>query len=90
MKAKQMENYLLKTYGKVVHEMEAMEYACSELANLHDIKAEDIFFFMVENRPIPNMYTHSYGFNTREGRALKQQFKSYYNDCCSGLFSNRV
>ena len=78
MKAKQMENYLLETYGKVVHDMDNMEYACGELANLHDIKAEDIFFFMVENKPIDAMYTHSYGFNTREGRALKQQFESYY------------
>ena len=78
MKAKQMENYLLETYGKVVHDMNSMEYACSELANLHDIKAKDIFFFMVENEPIPSMYTHSYGFNTNEGRALKQQFEAYY------------
>jgi len=75
-----MENYLLETYGKVVHEMEAMEYACSELANLHDIKAEDIFFFMVENKPIDAMYTHSYGFNTKSGRVLKLEFNDiYYN-----------
>ena len=78
MKAKQMENYLIETYGKVVHDMDNMEYACGELANLHDISAEDIFFFMVENKPIDTMYTHSYGFNTSEGRALKQQFESYY------------
>ena len=78
MKAKQMENYLIETYGKVVHDMDNMEYACGELANLHDISAEDIFFFMVENKPIDGMYTHSYGFNTSEGRALKQQFESYY------------
>tara|TARA_R100000808_G_scaffold10659_1_gene28164 strand:- start:7488 stop:7742 length:255 start_codon:yes stop_codon:yes gene_type:complete len=81
MKAKQMENYLLETYGKVVHDMDNMEYACSELANLHDIKAEDIFFFMVENRPLPissGIISHNYGFNTREGRALKQQFEKYY------------
>ena len=81
MKAKQMENYLLETYGKVVHDMNSMEYACSELANLHNIKAEDIFFFMVENKPLPissGIVSHNYGFNTREGRALKQQFESYY------------
>ena len=78
MKAKQMHKYLMDNYGKVVHDMDNMEYACSELANLHDIKAEDIFFFMVENRPIPSMCTHSCGFNTREGRALKQQFEAYY------------
>ena len=78
MKAKQMHKYLMDNYGRVSHDMNSMEYACSELANLHDIKAKDIFFFMVEDKPIPNMYTHSYGFNTMEGRALKQQFESYY------------
>ena len=78
MKAKQMHKYLMDNYGKVVHDMDNMEYACGELANLHDISAEDIFLFMVENKPIEGMYTHSYGFNTREGRALKQQFEAYY------------
>ena len=29
MKAKEMENYLLETYGKVVHYMDNMEYAFS-------------------------------------------------------------
>ena len=78
MKAKQMYKYLIDNYGEVAHDMDIMEYACGELAKLHDIKAEDIFFFMVENKPIESMYTHSYGFNTREGRALKQQFEAYY------------
>jgi len=78
MKAKQMHKYLMDNYGRVSHDMDNMEYACSELANLHNMKAKDVFFFIVEDKPIPNMYTHSYGFNTREGRALKQQFESYY------------
>ena len=73
-----MHKYLMDNYGKVVHDMDNMEYACGELANLHDISAEDIFLFMVENKPIEGMYTHSYGFNTREGRALKEQFELFY------------
>ena len=76
-----MENYLLETYGKVVHNVEAMEYACNEVANGHDITPKEVFFFMVENRPLPissGIVSHSYGFNTREGRALKQQFETYY------------
>lgn len=80
MKAKQMENYLLETYGMVRHNMEAMEYACNEVAKGHDITTEEVFFFMVENKPIPTMYTHSYGFNTRAGRVLKHEFQNiYYN-----------
>lgn len=80
MKAKEMESYLLETYGKVVHEMEAMEYACKEVAKGHDITTEEVFFFMVEDKPISSMYTHYYGFNTRSGRILKQEFENiYYN-----------
>jgi hypothetical protein len=63
MRAKEMHKYLTENYGKVVH----------------DIEAKDIFLFMVENKPIAGMYTHSYGFNTREGRALKSQFDTYYH-----------
>jgi len=80
MKAKQMENYLLETYGKVVHNMEAMEYACNEVAKGHDITTEEVFFFMIEDKPISSMYTHNYGFNTRSGRILKLEFNNiYYN-----------
>lgn len=78
MKAKQMHKYLMDNYGKVVHDMDNMEYACGELANLHDVTPKEVFLFMVENEPIEGMYTHSYGFNTREGRALKEQFQLYY------------
>ena len=78
MKAKEMKSYLLETYGEVKHDMNNMAYACGELSNLHDVTPKEIFLFMIEDKPIKGMYTHSYGFNTIEGRALKQQFESYY------------
>ena len=78
MKAKEMHKYLTETYGKVVHDMDNMEYACGEISNLHDVTPKEVFLFMVEDKPIEGMYTHSYGFNTREGRALKEQFQLYY------------
>ena len=78
MKAKQMHKYLMDNYGKVAHDMDNMEYACGELAELHELTPKEVFLFMVEDKPIKGMYTHSYGFNTREGRALKQQFEAYY------------
>jgi len=80
MTAKEMTAYLISNYGEARHNMNQMEYACGELANLHDITEEEIFLFIVENKPISGMHTHSYGFNTANGRALKEQFTNYYND----------
>ena len=80
MTAKKMTAYLISNYGEARHDMHQMEYACGELANLHDITEEEVFLFIVENRPINGMYTHSYGFNTANGRALKEQFTNYYNN----------
>ncbi len=80
MKAKQMESYLLDNYGVVRHDTGKMEYACIQLANDLKVKPEEIFFFMVENEPIEGLYTHSYGFNTRQGRGIKESFESYYYD----------
>ena len=80
MKATQMHKYLMDNYGKVVHDMDNMEYACKQVAKGRDITPKDIFFFMIEDKPIESMYTHSYGFNTREGRALKEQFEYFYDE----------
>ena len=73
-----MTNYLVSNYGEARHNMDQMEYACGELANLQDITEEEVFLFMVENKPIGGMHTHSYGFNTANDRALKEQFNNYY------------
>ena len=73
-----MTDYLVLNYGEARHDMNQMEYACGELANLHGITEEEIFLFMIENKPISSMHTHSYGFNTANGRALKEQFNNYY------------
>ena len=78
MKAKQMHKYLMDNYGEVRHDMDNMEYSCKKVAKEYDVTPKDIFLFMIENKPIESIYTHSYGFHTREGRALKKQFESYY------------
>lgn len=79
MKAKEIEKYLTDTYGKVVHDVNRMEFACKEVASIHEVKAKDIFHFMVENTPIKGLYTHSYGFNTAYGRELKNHFSEVYD-----------
>ena len=34
---------------------------------------------MIENQPIKELFTHSYGFNTSGGRKIKQTFENNYN-----------
>jgi hypothetical protein len=34
---------------------------------------------MIEDKPITNIYTHNYGFNTKKGRAIKSFFKYQYD-----------
>ncbi len=38
----------------------------------------DIFLLVIENKPIKDLYTHSYGFHTANGRGIIERFKSYY------------
>ena len=79
MKANEIEKYLMDTYGKVVHDVNRMEVACEEVAYIHDVKPKEIFHFMVENKSIEGLHTHSYGFNTAYGRQLKTQFSVMYD-----------
>ena len=74
-----MKKYLTEKYGKVVHDVNKMEVACREVADVHEVDPKEIFHFMVENTPIKGLYTHSYGFNTAYGRELKSQFSEVYD-----------
>ena len=76
---KGMERHLVENYGEVRHNLDAMRLACVETAKQFNCKALDMFYFMIEQQPIPNLYTHSYGFNTGLGREIRQQFESNYN-----------
>ena len=69
----------------LVHCPECIAAACNDMANEYAdtdfAKAADaldylrLLFF---NDPIKGMFTHSYGFHTRTGRAIIEQLKSKY------------
>ena len=73
-------NYLLNTYGYNKHNTNKLLKASRETAKQYKVKARDIFFFMIEQKPINKLYTHSYGFNTSGGREVRNTFKNYYNN----------
>jgi hypothetical protein len=74
-----------RTSEGIRHCPEAIAAACNDIANEYAdtdfAKAADaldylrLLFF---NDPIKGMFTHSYGFHTRTGRAIIEQLKSKY------------
>jgi len=75
---KTVTNYLLDNYGQIKHDAENMATAVNNTAKNYKLKPFDVFLLIVENKPIIGAYTHSYGFNTRYGRAIIESFKQNY------------
>jgi len=79
MTATQITNYLEKEYGECKHDAYAMSEAINKTKEDMDYDNEwDLFHLLVENKPIPSLYTHSYGFHTQNGRNIIEKIKSYY------------
>ena len=84
--SKKVREYMsYRTSDDFIHCPKAIAAACNDIANEYAdtdfAKAADaldylrLLFF---NDPIKGMFTHSYGFNTRTGRAIIEQLKSRY------------
>ena len=71
-------DYIHYHYGYLKHDIKKLVKASRTTAKKYKCKPLDIFFFMIENKPVKGIYTHSYGFNTSEGREMKQTFKNKY------------
>lgn len=63
------------------HSVDALSYAAIKTANLFsDIKPMEVIRFMLADVPIKGHFTHSYGFHTREGRAMREFFSTKYHE----------
>ena len=72
-------NYLVNEYGECKHDAYAMSEAIMDMAYELEYDNEwDLFHLLVENKPIPKLYTHSYGFHTSGGRAIIESIKEKY------------
>ena len=62
------------------HNVDALSYAAIKTANLFsDIEPIKVIKFMLGNEPIGS-FTHSYGFHTRDGRAMREFFRTKYEE----------
>ena len=63
---------------KPKHDLKACKYAFNELNKEVQTNVNNLIYLIFENKPIEELYTHSYGFHTRNGRYLINQFKNLY------------
>ncbi len=77
--ADEIENYIVENYVTMKHDKYAFADAINEVSyGMDTVDPWDIFLLVIENKPINGIWTHSYGFQTRNGRGIIEKFQSYY------------
>ena len=77
---KEILKYVENEGWELKHNVDALAFAAEKTANLFsDIEPMRVIKFMLGDVPIGG-FTHSYGFHTREGRAMREFFGTKYNE----------
>ena len=75
---KEILEYVKDNDWELRHSVDALSYAAIKTANLFsDIEPMEVIRFMLGDEPIKG-FTHSYGFHTRDGRAMREFFSTKY------------
>ena len=79
---KQLKNYFKNELEiKPKHDLAACKKAFNELNKELNVDVYNLICLIFENKPIDQLYTHSYGFHTGNGRYIIYKFKKlYYNN----------
>ena len=73
-----------RTDEELQHCPDCISAACNDMAikfnnEFHqELNAKEFMKLLFFNDPIPQLHTHSYGYNTRTGRAIIEQLKALY------------
>jgi hypothetical protein len=80
MNKQEVEQYIREDLGSVPrHDCEALANASKQTAMEIESTPWDVLQLVLENKPISDFHTHSYGFHTRLGREIINLFQSNYN-----------
>ena len=73
-------SYAKKEGLELTHDINALAFAAEKTANLFsDVEPMQVIKFMLGDVPIGS-FTHSYGFHTRDGRAMREFFGTKYEE----------
>jgi len=76
--AKMVKRYFKINNLELRHNHKALTKATNAVALRYSFDAYDIFMLVIENRPIDSAHTHSYGFQTSNGREIINRFSIEY------------
>ena len=77
MTSKDIQDYIEIDLGRDMrHDPEMLLEATQETASTFDLDEWKVLRFMLADEPM--LGTHSYGFHTRYGRAIRENFKFIY------------
>ena len=77
MTSKDIQDYIEVDLGHDLrHDPEMLLEATQETASIFDLDEWKVLRFMLANEPMAG--THSYGFHTRYGRAIRENFQFIY------------
>ena len=78
--ASEILSYAKKEGWELNHDANALAFAAEKTANLFsNVKPMQVIKFMLGDVPIGS-FTHSYGFHTRDGRAMRVFFGAKYEE----------
>lgn len=78
MTSKDIQDYIEVDLGRDMrHDPEMLLEATQETASIFDLDEWGVLRFMLANEPMAG--THSYGFHTRYGRAIRENFSFIYH-----------
>lgn len=78
MTSKNIKNYIEVDLGQPMrHDPEMLLEATQETASTFDLDEWGVLRFMLADEPMDG--THSYGFHTRYGRAVREHFSFIYH-----------
>ena len=60
------------------HNCDALAAAVTDMAKELEYDESELLFLLLENRPIDDLHTHSYGFHTANGRHIIETLKQKY------------
>ena len=79
MTEKQVKNYFKYDLEmKPRHCTKALAQAITSMAEELEYDENKLLWLLLENRPITDLHTHSYGFNTANGRHIIETIKEKY------------
>jgi len=79
MTGKKVEGYIKYTLQMTPrHDCDALAQAVTDMAEELDHDESELLYLLLENRPITDLHTHSYGFHTANGRHIIETIKEKY------------